>query len=599
MSNLSIHTKMQLHMTSERIFIIPETSNKIVVIDRLNDTVVLENDIGQANSQIIESRTIFGIIGIINLIAGPYLIVITQRDHIGDINDRSIFQVQQTEIISFRRTTIHLTEQQVTFNNAYISMIKSVLNTPYFYFSYTYDLSHSLQRIYSNANSFANKSLFERADKRFIWNQSLMSKFLVQDQELISFCLPIIHGFISYKTLFINNKPFKLTVVSRRSIHRAGTRLFCRGSDLNGNVANFVETEQIIEYKEMKSSFIQIRGSIPLVWNQYPTLKYKPKPQLSQSHNQFEIFKMHMNELQSIYGKVTLVNLINHKGQELVLEQSFQSVCSLLAKTNDLFRYESFDFHHECKNNRWDRLSILMGRLAGDIQNAGYFQVKNNAIVSRQSGAIRTNCIDSLDRTNVVQNLIAKKILEDLLAQYEIISSGEKIEAYPNIESIYRNVWADNADYCSIQYAGTGALKTDYTRTGKRSFMGLLKDGYNSMIRYYKNNFSDGARQDGIDLFLGFYTPKENEGKLVKCPLESKKDWKYFTLPILLVFSTSMFLLSFFMTTEFTSEVYFYLLFWSGMIAVTFSLTIYNGPEFVDNPKLNPIVKNEKKSPSK
>ena len=25
-------------------------------------------------------------------------------------------------------------------------------------------------------------------------------------------------------------------------------------------------------------------------------------------------------------------------------------------------------------------------------------------------------------------------------------------------------VWADNADACSVQYAGTGALKTDFTR---------------------------------------------------------------------------------------------------------------------------------------
>ena len=25
-------------------------------------------------------------------------------------------------------------------------------------------------------------------------------------------------------------------------------------------------------------------------------------------------------------------------------------------------------------------------------------------------------------------------------------------------------VWADNADACSLQYAGTGALKTDFTR---------------------------------------------------------------------------------------------------------------------------------------
>ena len=29
---------------------------------------------------------------------------------------------------------------------------------------------------------------------------------------------------------------------------------------------------------------------------------------------------------------------------------------------------------------------------------------------------------------------------------------------------IFVTVWADNADACSVQYAGTGALKTDFTR---------------------------------------------------------------------------------------------------------------------------------------
>jgi len=56
-------------------------------------------------------------------------------------------------------------------------------------------------------------------------------------------------------------------------------------------------------------------------------------------------------------------------------------------------------------------------------------------------------------------------------------------------------VWANNADAISEQYAGTGALKTDYTRTGKRSVQGVLNDGLNSAMRYYINNFQDGFRQ--------------------------------------------------------------------------------------------------------
>ena len=49
----------------------------------------------------------------------------------------------------------------------------------------------------------------------------------------------------------------------------------------------------------------------------------------------------------------------------------------------------------------------------------------------------------------------------------------------------------------SIAYSGTGALKTDFTRTGERTKMGPLEDGYNSIMRYLKNNFFDGARQVG------------------------------------------------------------------------------------------------------
>ena len=69
------------------------------------------------------------------------------------------------------------------------------------------------------------------------------------------------------------------------------------------------------------------------------------------------------------------------------------------------------------------------------------------------------------------------------------------MEEQLEFEDIYKNIWADHADTISIQYSGTGALKTDFTRTGKRTKAGLMQDGKNSLIRYYKNNFSDGFRQ--------------------------------------------------------------------------------------------------------
>ena len=47
----------------------------------------------------------------------------------------------------------------------------------------------------------------------------------------------------------------------------------------------------------------------------------------------------------------------------------------------------------------------------------------------------------------------------------------------------------------SFLYSGTGALKTDFTRTGKRTILGTLNDGRNSLTRYFINNCFDGYNQ--------------------------------------------------------------------------------------------------------
>ena len=82
-----------------------------------------------------------------------------------------------------------------------------------------------------------------------------------------------------------------------------------------------------------------------------------------------------------------------------------------------------------------------------------------------------------------------------VLQKLGVLRAGQRVEDQLYFESLFKSVWADNADVISIQYSGTGALKTDYTRTGKRTKWGLVRDGINSLTRYYKNNFTDGFRQ--------------------------------------------------------------------------------------------------------
>ena len=46
-------------------------------------------------------------------------------------------------------------------------------------------------------------------------------------------------------------------------------------------------------------------------------------------------------------------------------------------------------------------------------------------------------------------------------------------------------------------------MKSGFTRTGKRSWGGLVDDGVKAVLRYYLNNFQDGRKQDAIDLVTG------------------------------------------------------------------------------------------------
>lgn len=59
---------------------------------------------------------------------------------------------------------------------------------------------------------------------------------------------------------------------------------------------------------------------------------------------------------------------------------------------------------------------------------------------------------------------------------------GDAFEKFnERLEEAFREGWTNNADVISILYTGTPALKTDFTRTGKRTKKGALNDGVNAI----------------------------------------------------------------------------------------------------------------------
>ncbi|XP_036287956.1 phosphatidylinositol-3-phosphatase SAC1 isoform X2 [Pipistrellus kuhlii] len=624
------YERLKLHITTEKFYVeaCDDGVDDVLIIDRVSTEVTLSVKKDIPPSAV--TRTIFGILGTIHLVAGNYLIVITKKIKIGEFFNHVIWKATDFDILSYKKTMLHLTDIQMKVqtksdnsrseiqiehkwgveeiadcanadtvavpetldtqpevsvklqdNKTFLAMINHVLSVDGFYFSTTYDLTHTLQRLSNTSPEFQEMSLLERADQRFVWNGHLLRELSAQP-EVHRFALPVLHGFITMHSCSINGKYFDWILISRRSCFRAGVRYYVRGIDSEGHAANFVETEQIVHYNGSKASFVQTRGSIPVFWSQRPNLKYKPRPQINKVANHMDGFQRHFDSQLIIYGKQVILNLVNQKGSEKPLEQAFATMVSSLG--NGMIRYIAFDFHKECKNMRWDRLSILLDRVAEMQDELSYFLVDSTGkVVTNQEGVFRSNCMDCLDRTNVIQSLLARRSLQAQLQRLGVLHVGQKLEEQDEFEKIYKNAWADNANACAKQYAGTGALKTDFTRTGKRTQLGLVKDGWNSLIRYYKNNFSDGFRQDAIDLFLGNYSVDELESH---SPLSVPRDLKFLALPIIMVVAFSMCIICLLMAGDTWTETLAYVLFWGVASVGTFFIILYNGKDFVDAPRL-------------
>ncbi|XP_076009906.1 phosphatidylinositol-3-phosphatase SAC1-B [Genypterus blacodes] len=577
----SAYEGFNLCTTPERFYIEPcgHDSVDVLAIDRVSTEISLtaRRDI----PAFAETKVIWGVMGTIRLVAGMYLVVITKKKKVGDLLGHAVWKALDFDVISYKKTMLHLTDNQMQDNKTFLSMINSVLHTDGLYFATDYDLTHTLHRLANTSPEFQEMSLLERADQRFVWNGHLLKEFMAQP-ELHQFVYPVVHGFIIMKSSCINGKMFEWSIISRRSCFRAGVRYYVRGIDSEGHAANFVETEQVVQYNSAKASFVQTRGSIPFYWSQRPNLKYKPKPLISKTINHMDGFQRHFDSQIIVYGRQVILNLINQKGSEKPLESAFDKIVTSVA--NGMIKYIAFDFHKECSRMRWHRLQILVDMVAETQDEFGYFLVDADGnVLVNQDGIFRSNCMDCLDRTNVIQSLLARRSLQSQLQRMGVLHMGQRIEDQTDFEKMYKNSWADNADACAKQYAGTGALKTDFTRTGRRTQWGLLMDGWNSMIRYYKNNFSDGFRQDSIDLFLGNYTVDEVD---LRAPLCDPKDWKFLTLPIIMVVAFSMCIICLLMAGDTWTETLAYVLFWGGASVVTGGVILFNGRDFVDAPKL-------------
>ncbi|KAF3481739.1 SacI domain and endonuclease/exonuclease/phosphatase family protein [Arthroderma uncinatum] len=506
-----------------------------------------------------------GTLGLIKLATGDvFICIITRSTTVANVRPRETVQrIDNVEFFCLNRPDYDLVvgpdsdTRNYNYGTAYQGYdvapenpslaLKKLLDDGSFFYSSDFNLTERIQDRVDDPVAFDIESL----DEDFLWNSYMIKPLLqfrnglgVQDRQKLDssrLLTSAIRGFAQSLTipasssLFPNiesNLPSSLTVISRLSSRRAGTRFNARGIDDDGNVANFVETETILWIPPaLCFSYTQVRGSVPVFWEQeagYIPGAQKVKVSRAAAAAQLA-FDKHFGDLTLNYGAVHAINLLARSKEaeaELTARYMYHVRGSPLyrkpgsgaAPGHDLLKMTEYDFHAETKGPAgYEAASRIKDVIGDSVEGFAYFLSEEPAgreselstsdirlarqqnVVLQQDGVFRTNCLDCLDRTNLIQTMISRMVIEMFLAQ----RNGHSPRDFWMRHS---TLWADNGDVLSRIYAGTGALKSSFTRHGAMSVAGQFADFRKSATRLFVNNFTDPGTQTTIDTLLGLMT---------------------------------------------------------------------------------------------
>ncbi|XP_060590495.1 polyphosphoinositide phosphatase-like isoform X1 [Ruditapes philippinarum] len=567
----------ELHIHDDKhIYSHLEIMNLLTTIESGNRTTTKQK---QQSTGLTKSVSAYGIVGFVKFLEGYYMVLITKRSKVALIGGHTIYKIEDTVMQYIPNDGVRYTHPD---EPRYVKMFQSVDLSSNFYFSYSYDLTHTLQYnmepvikpgdMRSTHDKTDNTTGIpdERSDTgplkddeevvygvkskpetKYIWNKHLTDIF--KEEVHPDWVLHLVYGFIAQCNLYIYGKSVYVALIARRSNEYAGTRFLKRGANSQGSVANKVETEQIVYdtsvtdlHKSKIASFVQMRGSIPVYWSQ-DISKMVPKPviQLDQRDPYFQTAGIHFNKCLYRYGSpVLLLNLVKRREKRRHESQLCDEYKECRAYLNQFLPpdkqmvYIGFDMAHYTKkktNNVLDRLAGISKKCVK--QTGFYFHSPNlkeefwereefegvlgykTSTGSKQTGVVRTNCVDCLDRTNTAQFAVGKCALAYQLCALGVLSSPD-LDFDTDCLRMLEELYEDQGDTVALQYGGSHLVHRIEGYRKIAPWKAHSLDILQTLSRYYSNAFSDLEKQQATNVFLGLFSPKENAPNIWDLPTD-------------------------------------------------------------------------------
>ena len=479
--------------------------------------------------------TTWGLLGFIKFTGPYYMLLITKKSTVAMIGGHYVYQIDGTDLVPLT-SPASKPDQRNTDETRFLSILGQLDLTRSFYYSYSYDLTHTLQH-----NTIREREALLAGGRpgtapaehdfnsMFIWNNHLLQPAAKVLNAPFDWCRPIIHGYIDQAAVSVYGRTAHITVIARRSRCFAGARFLKRGANDLGYVANDVETEQIVSEAMTTSfhapgpkffanptytSYVQHRGSIPLHWTQDNTgVTPKPPIELNLVDPFYTAAALHFDNLFERYGApIYALNLIKARErtprESKLLEEYTRAIEYLnqFLPPGKKIIHKAWDMSRAAKSRDQDVIGTLESIAEEVVRTTGFFQNGDGHTtpIRVQNGVARTNCIDCLDRTNAAQFVIGKRALGHQLHALGILGDTS-VEYDTDAVNLFTHMYHDHGDTIAMQYGGSQLVNTMETYRKINQWTSHSRDMVESFKRYYNNSFLDGQRQEAYNLFLGNY----------------------------------------------------------------------------------------------
>ena len=167
----------------------------------MNELLNTVDDGNKSSGGLKLKTSTFGLLGFIRFTGDYYMLLVTKRSQVAVIGGHYIYQIDGTELISLTPTSSARSKPEQHPEEArFISILNNLDLSRHFYFSYSYDITHTLQyNVCREKKALLQEPLARPTrdlNEMFVWNHHLLQPAAAVIKNAHEWCLPITHGFV-------------------------------------------------------------------------------------------------------------------------------------------------------------------------------------------------------------------------------------------------------------------------------------------------------------------------------------------------------------------------------------------------------------------